>query len=578
MVKRKSKHDDDDDMMAAFGAQPPQSPPKKRAKKTKKKKTIKKKTKTKKTDNDDGDDEDDELLPPLILKRRKEIKFNYTIEDNIQSGNKAASEWWLNNVNDGRIVISHSEVYRWREDKKIWEHVRRDPSRLIADQLWRDLRVDVGKSHIAASLWKHSITGLTQDKEMFHDVLDRKHKDLLPIADGKCIRLRSGEIIDRVRGHLFTYSLPVTYVKTDARDEKCVATLDTILTEIGAEQTGWVDHVQRVLGYSITGETHEQLFWVWWGKAGSNGKGFLGRMLSHVLGKRVMVGLRKQLFLESAGSRGGFDVTEGPSPHTMTLKKGRLGMVTECAPGDKMKIDMMLRITGEDTVSARGLNKDPDEFHTQDKIHMQVNDVPEMPTDHTAFMRRPRVISFAATFQPPHKLKTCLEHLKRYNSLKDKANPPEYLKAYPLDVKLEVRFKPGGDLHPLFFSWLVDGAVKWYKNGLGDVPECLQKATNEAIHGQDIVAEYMRVRCELTDRTVTDRIAPNELHNDFLVWYKAHKNDERVRFKKADLKRALLKKGWLLQPYKGINYWRGVRLLPKPDSEMSYRGTHHMPL
>ena len=138
----------------------------------------------------------------------------------------------------------------------------------------------------------------------------------------------------------------------------------------------------------------------------------------------------------------------------------------------------------------------------------------------------------------------------------------------------EARFKPKGDLHALFFSWLVDGALRWYKESLTtNIPKCIADATEQAVRGQDVVAQWIKARVTLKDDTVQFRETPNNVHNDFLNWFRGFKNDTKANFKKAVLKRALLKKGWLQQPYKGINYWRGVKLNSPPLSTLS--GHHH---
>jgi phage/plasmid-associated DNA primase len=485
----------------------------------------------------------------------------------IQSGNKKGSIWWLQNVCDNRVVISDDEVHRWREDIAIWERVRKQPQRIVADTLWEHPeKIDVGKYTVATSLWNHSMTALTRPKEDFSDLLNKKCKNLLPIANNLCIDLRTGRTIPRKREHMFTFATKCTYIPPEQRDTLLQNKLIEVLMQICCERKDLLDYMQVAFGYSITGETNAQVFFLWLGKAGSNGKGFLGRALRNVL-SNFLTGVKKQVIISSGYSS---ESAEGPSPHTMALKEGRFAMTTEVIASDTFKIDSILRITGEDLISARGLHKEKEDFRTQDKLHAQVNDCPQVDTSHKAFLRRFVILLFEATFVPKSQVAEKQKVIDRYNELVSDGDQggriatPEYRMVFPLDPTLENRFKSDGDLFNYFFSWLVDGALIYYQEGpdfIRNPPECLKNALTSSVGEQDVVGIYISERIKLTKEHIQDRVTPNDLHKDFLRWYKQHVNNSDAKgMKKKDFSRDLLKKGWVKTPYKGIVYWRGVRM------------------
>ena len=233
------------------------------------------------------------------------------------------------------MVISNETVYRWREDTALWELIRKQPQRVVGDLLW-DLKIDVGKYAVCTSIWNHSITKLTRQKEHFADLLDKKHKHLFPIAGNLCINLKDGTVIPRLRSHLFTFTTSCSYLPPTMRDTELQGKLMSVLNQIACDREEWVEYVQAVLGYSLTGETSSQAFFLWLGKHGSNGKGFLGRALKNVMGN-FMQGIKKQVIINSGGYGNNSDSAESASPHTMALKHGRCGITTEITKGDSFK-------------------------------------------------------------------------------------------------------------------------------------------------------------------------------------------------------------------------------------------------
>ena len=118
---------------------------------------------------------------------------------------------------------------------------------------------------------------------------------------------------------------------------------------------------------------------------------------------------------------------------------------------------------------------------------------------------------------------------------------------------------------------MVDGAIRYYSEGTDMIktqPQLFREAIQQQIIEQDVIGQYISERVTQTNNFREDRVTPNELHNDFLKWYKKNQNSEHVKMRKRDLKHALIKKGFVSTKYRGIHYWRGIMIpLPEPKPQ-----------
>ena len=106
----------------------------------------------------------------------------------------------------------------------------------------------------------------TVDDLVLDDRLLDKRPELLNCVNGT-VDLRTGELYPHDRGHHLTQVAPMEY-QPDAECPEFAAFLER--TFDGDHEL--IDHVLTVLGYSLTGDTGEQIFWVWYGPTGQNGK------------------------------------------------------------------------------------------------------------------------------------------------------------------------------------------------------------------------------------------------------------------------------------------------------------------
>jgi phage/plasmid-associated DNA primase len=330
---------------------------------------------------------------------------------------------------------------------------------------------------------------------------------------------------------------------------------------IACEDKEWLSYFQKCLGYSISGETSAQVFFIWLGNMGSNGKGFLSRCMKAILTDAFFVVIKKSVIIHNPNQN---ENTEGPSVETLKLKQERFALSTEIRAGEAFNTDQIKRITGEDDLTGRAHHGYPEQFITQNKIHAQLNVCARFPNADTAFRRRPIVAPFDALFvdskseQQRHQI-TINNYMKEIGKLKkdETISPPQFLKVYLKNSDIEKRLQQG-DLKNYFFSWLVDGAIGFYKEGIkNNIASRFLKAKEQVVADLDVVGTFREEYLTYGDG-VESNIRPSELHRHFLCWLKARNNNENMKFSMKAFNSDFRKKGHITKKHQGNRFWQKV--------------------
>ncbi|MBM9514716.1 DNA primase family protein [Desulfogranum marinum] len=219
-----------------------------------------------------------------------------------------------------------------------------------------------------------------------------------------------------------------------------------------ADNTEMVKYLQRLFGYTLTGDTSEQCFNIFCGN-GSNGKSTLlnvfGKMLSDYAKQS-----QPDTFLETHKGRINNDIAR--------LKAARLVTTTEPDANQFLAEGIVKQMTGGDVITARYLHKEFFEFRPQFKIIMATNHKPNIKGKDFGMWRRVRLVPFEVTI-PPHEQDRDLEE--------------------KLNAEL-----------PGILAWAVRGCLDWKKNGLG-LPKVIADATNEYRQEMDVVGRFIEDCC-----------------------------------------------------------------------------------
>ena len=288
---------------------------------------------------------------------------------------------------------------------------------------------------------------------------------LLNTPDG-VVDLRNGAMEPR-RGHLVTRCARVS----PSEGAGCPTWLAFLQAAFQSDQEV-IAFVQRLLGYTLTGDRREQKLFFFWGE-GSNGKSTLADLVLWILGTYALK-LSSAVLMQTAHDKHPTELAQ--------LQGIRLAMSSELEEGAFFNEARVKELTGDAVLSARFMRGDFFEFAMQHKHIIVGNHRPRLRGGDPAMARRLVLVPFKAVFP---------------EATQDKALP-EKLKAEG----------------PAILAWLIEGAVQWGANGLG-APDSVLSASAEYLANHDDVQQWLDDRCHLSAGVST---RAGVLYSDFVVW------------------------------------------------------------
>jgi len=235
-----------------------------------------------------------------------------------------------------------------------------------------------------------------------------------------------------------------------------------------------ISFVQRAVGYSLTGRTDEQCFFLLWGQTGSNGKSTLLELLRFVVGDYAL-NSSPDVLMTQRGSR-------GPENDVARLRGARLVTASESGETRRLDEERVKRLTGGDTYTARFLHREYFEFKPQFKLWLAANNKPEIRGTDNAIWRRLRLVPFEVTIPP------------------EEQDP-----SLPLKLQKEA----AGILR-----WAVEGCLAWQIGGLQPPPE-VTDATAEYRAEQDAMGRFVGEECTILDQL---RVRASNLYERYVTW------------------------------------------------------------
>jgi putative DNA primase/helicase len=211
------------------------------------------------------------------------------------------------------------------------------------------------------------------------------------------------------------------------------------------------------MGYSATGRTIEQIFLFAYGD-GQTGKGTFIRLMESIFGG-YMTTVNSNVFLTRKGE---------PHPTEIADFQGMRLIVAQEFEDDAVWNEALLKsLTGSDTVKARRMHADFFHFEPTHTIFLAGNSLPSLRRVDHAIRRRVRLIPFM--------------HVA-----------PKELRDKNYESRMKANELPG------ILQWVIDGAITWYKEGLGKMPTNVLTETNNYFESVDDLGIW------LADNTVTD--------------------------------------------------------------------------
>jgi len=303
---------------------------------------------------------------------------------------------------------------------------------------------------------------------------------LLTCVNGT-IDLRTGQLLTHKRENLITQLAPVIY-DPEAKCELWIRFLDRIMD--GNENL--ISFLQKVVGYSLTGDTTEQCLFILYG-TGANGKSTFLQAISSILGDYA-----KQTPVETLLVKKHL----GGIPNDVARLKGaRMVMASEAESGQRIAESLIKQMTGGDKLTARFLHQEWFEFLPTHKIFLATNHKPIIAGTDTAIWRRIRLIPFEITI-------------------------PENERDRHLSKKLNRELSG-------IFNWALEGCLKWQNEGLG-FPDEVRTATENYRDEMDVLNDFINDCCILHENA---KVKSKDLYDEYIEW--CERNGEKALSKRG---------------------------------------------
>lgn len=290
---------------------------------------------------------------------------------------------------------------------------------------------------------------------------------LLNVANGT-LDLRSGHLRDHSTADLLTKVAPTAYGPA----AKCPRWQE-FLNEVMDGREQLVDYLQRVLGYTLTGSTQEDVFWILYG-TGANGKTTFLEAIRAVLGEDYALQAPVEMLLKKRPGGIPSDIAR--------LRGARFVTATEIGEGRRLDEQVIKHLTGHDTITARPLYGEFFEFTPSHKILVAGNYKPIIKETSLAMWRRPHLVPFSVTFEEKEQDKELLGKLT--------AEAPGIL------------------------AWMVEGCLAWQKEGLKP-PDEVRAATEGYRKEMDVLGPFIEDCCILAENVSA---GSGDLYKAYKAW------------------------------------------------------------
>ena len=232
-------------------------------------------------------------------------------------------------------------------------------------------------------------------------------------------------------------------------DANCsIETWQRFLDRTFAGDADLVAFMQRVAGYSLTGDTSEHALFFCYG-TGGNGKSVFINALTGCIGDYHKTSTI-ETFTASGGDRHPTDLAG--------LRGARLVTAVETEEGRRWAESKIKSLTGGDKIAARFMRQDFFEFTPVFKLIIAGNHRPGLRSVDEAIRRRFHLVPFVVTI-------------------------PESERDEQLGEKLKGEW-------PGILYWMIEGCLAWQAEGLRP-PEAVRSATAEYLEAEDSLAAWI---------------------------------------------------------------------------------------
>jgi putative DNA primase/helicase len=272
------------------------------------------------------------------------------------------------------------------------------------------------------------------------------------------IDLRTGEPHAHDHDDFITRVSPIRF-NPEATAPRWIEFVD----EVFANRLDLIQFVQRAVGYTLTGETSEHVFFLLHG-TGCNGKSLFIRVLARVLGEYARTAAIETFTMKRPNAA-------QASPDLAALAGARLVSAGETEAGARLSEGLIKSLSGADEITCRNLNEHLFTYLPAFKVWLFFNHRPQIRGVDAGIWRRVRLIPFTVSFEGR------------------------------ADKQLEAKLMEEA---PGILAWAVRGAVEWYRSGLGTA-DAVSEATANYRDESDLLGPFLDARCEFKPNATISR-------------------------------------------------------------------------
>lgn len=311
-------------------------------------------------------------------------------------------------------------------------------------------------------------------------------------------------------------------VKIDYKSKADCPNWKEFINTIFDGDTELMDYVQKAVGYTLTGATTEQCFFMLYGN-GANGKSTFLHAISEIMGDYEEA-IRGKTIMKKVNN-------DGATGDLAKLQGKRYVVCSELNEGDSFDEDLIKQLTGgEDTIAVRFMYAEEFKMRPQMKLWIGTNEKPKIKGTSHGVWRRPRLIPFLHTFSDEEKNENFFEECIR----------PEL---------------------PGILKWAVEGCLKWQTEGLA-APEKVKLANEEYRGEMDVMAMFLD-ECCLVGEQYTCSIT--SLYDVYCKWCQ----DNRVHELSSILfGKKLRDRGFEKSRSKTARYWEGIGIATEEQQQV----------
>jgi putative DNA primase/helicase len=302
------------------------------------------------------------------------------------------------------------------------------------------------------------------------------------------------------------------------------------INDIMGDSIELVRFLQKAIGYSLTGETSEQAFFILYGM-GANGKSTFLNTINDLLNDYATETSPDTFATKDRGNSYSGDIAD--------LKDVRFVATPEFNNGKSLNEVVVKQLTGGDRMKARHHYEDEFSFKPKFKIWMSANNKPYIRENANAIWRRIRLIPFLQSFYDPMQA--------------------EYVPGAKIaDPSLTKKLK---DEYPGILRWAVEGCVEWQREGLG-LPTEIKIANSSYKNEMDLLGDFINEKCVLQPGA---RVAISDLFKNYCSY--CEQNGDKQLGKRVF--NSILRERGLkdIRGHANVMIWTGIGLVNNINNE-----------